>query len=622
VVLVHPERQVREEASATRGSAIGDHAIIGDGRTTALVDRQGTIDFLCWPRPDSPFIFGALLDPARGGHWRIAPASSARVERRYVESTNVLETRFETASGTAVLTDLMPVYTRHDSSVSSTPEHELLRHVTCGQGSFPLVLELAARPDNARSTARWQQTAPGELRCGAAGGLLLLRSTLDLVVDRDGVIRGRGNLEAGQSHWFSLSLACRGPAVRVPLGAWSEGVKERTVAWWRAWAARSTYAGPHRDAVLRSALALRLLIYPPSGAVLAAPTTSLPERLGGELNWDYRYCWLRDAALSVRALLGLGYSDEARAFVGWLLHSTRLTRPALKVLYDVFGERPAAERELPHLSGHRGSRPVRVGNAADQQLQLDIYGEVIDAAFQVCLAGHALDRTTGRLLVDLGRYVLKNWSHGDQGLWEPREPPAHHVHSRVLCWVALDRLVRLREDGAIHLGRRRLRSFEAARDAIRAEVEARGWNEAQESYTDLLDGARADASLLLLSWYEFHPPTHPRLRATRARIRESLDAGGGLLFRNPTDRSRGEGAFGICSFWDVEHLARGGAMADAAVLFDQVLGYQNDVGLFGEQIDPRDGSALGNFPQAFTHVGVISAALALEERARSEGGRP
>lgn len=622
MVLVHPERQARLDTSEASVSAIGEHAIIGDGRTTALIDRAGTVDWLCWPGPDSPFLFAALLDAERGGHWRVGPAARRRVERRYVDDTNVLETRFQSASGTAVLTDLMPIYTRDDSRAFLTPEHELLRLVRCEQGSVPIELELAARPDYARSTARWRQTAPGELRCDGHGGRFLLRSTLDLSVDADGVVRGQGCLEAGQTHCFSLSLASQGPAVRVPLGAWSETVKDRTERWWRAWAGRSKYTGLHRDAVIRSALALRLLVYPPSGAILAAPTTSLPERLGGDLNWDYRYCWLRDAALSIRALLGLGHADEASAFVRWLLHTTRLTRPALRVFYDVFGKQPPPERELSHLGGHRGSRPVRIGNGADRQLQLDTYGEVIDAAFQVCLAGHPLDRTTGRMLVDLGRYVLKNWHRGDQGLWEPRQPPAHHVHSRVLCWVALDRLVRLHEAGALRLGRSRLRIFEAARDAIRAEVEARAWNVAHETYGDVLDGAGADASLLLLSWYEFHPPAHPRMRGTRTRIREKLDAGGGLLYRNVTDRERGEGAFGICSFWDVEHLARGGGtLADATSLFEELLSYQNDVGLFGEQIDPRDGSALGNFPQAFTHVGLISAALALEERAtRDRGG--
>lgn len=602
-----------------RETAIEGHAVIGDGRSAALVDRSGSVAWLCWPRPDSPSLFAALLDAARGGHWRIAPSVEAHVERRYVSGSNVLETRFEAAGGAAVLTDLMPIYTREDARAHLTPEHELLRLLTCERGQVPVELELAPRVDYARAAPRWRRMAPGELRADVQGGRLVLRSTLDLVVDEDGVARARTLLEAGQTHRFSLSLACRGPAVLVPLGRWTDAVRERTDAWWRRWSSRARYWGPHREAVVRSALALRLLVYPPSGAILAAATTSLPERLGGDLNWDYRFCWLRDAALAARSLLGLGYVDEARAFVGWLLHTTRLTRPALKVLYDVFGERPAPERVLDHLAGHRGSRPVRVGNAADQQLQLDTYGEVIDATFQLCAQGHRLDATTGRLLVDLGRYVLDNWRRPDQGLWEPREAPRHHVHSRVLCWVALDRLLQLADHGAVRLSRRTRARFEAARDEIRAEVEAAGWNAQRASYADVLGGEEVDASLLLLSWYGFHPPAHPRLQGTYARVQRALGARGGLLFRHAADRARGEGAFGICGFWAVEHLARGGgSLTEADALFTRLLAYQNDVGLFAEEVDPRDGAALGNFPQAFTHLGLISAALALEERAARE----
>lgn len=592
--------------------------MIGDGRSAALVTRDGTVDWLCWPRFDAPPLFAALLDPERGGHWRLAPGEPARVERRYVPGTNVLETRFRCATGAVLVTDLSPVHTREDARRWLVPEHELQRVVTCEEGSVEVELELAPRTDWGRAPAPLRPAGPGDVRADLGRGRLVLRSTVALTV-RDGVARARARLGPGERWACSLSLACRSPAVLVPLESWCDGARERTIAWWRGWSGRVQYVGPYREAVVRSALTLRLLVFPPSGAIVAAPTTSLPERAGGALNWDYRYCWLRDAALTARALLGLGYQEEARAFVSWLLHSTRLTRPALRVLYDLFGRPPPRERTLEHLAGFGGARPVRVGNGARDQLQLDVYGEVIDATFQLCLEGATLDRTTRRLLRDLGRYVCRHWREPDQGIWEPRGAPRHHVHSRVLCWVALDRLLKLAERGELELSRRERRCFEEHRAAIRHEVEERGWSPTLESYTQTLDGSAVDASLLLLSWHDFHAPDHPRLRATHARIRRDLGARGGLLRRYEPEPGGDEGAFGICGFWAVEHLARGGGtLQEASRLFEDLLRFGNDVGLFAEEVDPRDGSALGNFPQAFTHVGLINAALALEARARTE----
>ncbi|MCO5168739.1 MAG: glycoside hydrolase family 15 protein [Planctomycetes bacterium] len=602
-------------------SSIDDHAAIGDGRTAALVDRSGAIDWLCWPRFDGVPLFAALLDARRGGHWRLGPTGPAEVERRYLPGTNVLETRFRARGGVAVLTDLMPLHTRADSRRELTPEHELLRLVSCPDGEVELELELAPRAAWGRAPVDLRRPSPRELRADLERGRLVLRSPVDLEL-RDGVARARVRLRAGQTLSWSLSLACRGPAVLVPLGERSTQVLERTAAWWRAWSARARYEGPYRQQVLRSALALRLLVYPPSGAVVAAPTTSLPERPGGNLNWDYRYCWLRDAALTTRALVGLGYEDEAHAFVGWMLHATRMSRPALRVLYDVFGEHPPPERTLEHLEGFQGARPVRVGNAADAQRQLDVYGEVIDAAFLLCERGMTLDRSTGRMLLDFGRYVCRHWPEPDHGIWEPRGAVRHHVHSRVLCWVALDRLLRLCDQGVLRSPPALRRRFEANRAMLRREVEERGWSPRAGAYTQVLGGRALDASLLLLSWYGFHPADHPRMRSTYRRIRRDLGAPGGLLYRYAPDPDAPEGAFGICSFWAVEHLARGGgSLKEATALFEDLLGYANDVGLYAEEVDPRDGAALGNFPQAFTHVGLINAALALAERARAEGRR-
>ncbi|HET8632070.1 MAG TPA: glycoside hydrolase family 15 protein, partial [Thermomicrobiales bacterium] len=425
--------------------------------------------------------------------------------------------------------------------------------------------------------------------------------------------RGVARIRAGERRYLSCTYGEEVPAVVPPLGEMARARVERSARWWRDWAARCAYRGPYREAVVRSALALKLMAYAPSGAVVAAPTTSLPEQLGGVRNWDYRYCWLRDASFTLRALYALGYREEAEAFLGWMLHATRLTWPELQVLYDVFGEAHLPERALPHLDGYAGSRPVRVGNDAHGQLQLDVYGEVLDAVARFARHGGRFDRDTVRLLDGLGHTVCARWREPDEGIWEGRSGRFHHTHSKALCWVALDRLIQMRAAGQLHVC---VDTFRAERDAIRREVERRGYNERLGSYTRTLDGDELDASLLTLPLYGYIDAQHPRMRATCARIHERL-ARDGLVYRyeSKTDDGLppGEGAFGICSFWAVECLARGGDVAAATRAFERLLGCANDVGLFAEEIDPATGAALGNFPQAFTHVGLINAALTLAE---------
>jgi GH15 family glucan-1,4-alpha-glucosidase len=418
-------------------------------------------------------------------------------------------------------------------------------------------------------------------------------------------------VRAGDRICCSLAYTKADIGVIAPLGAAAEQRLEDTVKWWQSWSRQARYAGPYRDAVVRSALALKLLTYALSGAVVAAPSTSLPESLGADRNWDYRYCWLRDAALTMRAFIGLGYLDEARAFFDWMLHATRLTWPELRVLYDVYGRTELTEKELGHWRGFCDSRPVRIGNGAHSQLQLDVYGAV-------CLAAHEFARATGtlaadeaRLLRGFGQSVCREWQQPDHGIWEIRGEPRQYTFSKVMCWTALDALIQLSERGLMSVppGARE------ARTALRELIETRGYNPGLRTYTAALDGEDVDASLLLLGCLGYADPASEHMRGTYSRVHERL-ARNGLLLRY----ERGfdgfaapEGAFGICSFWAIDNLARRGDREEAHRAFRHVTGLANDVGLLAEQIDPDSGVLLGNFPQAYTHVGLINAALAMEQ---------
>lgn len=592
---------------------IHDHGVIGNCRSAALVSRRGTIDWLCWPRFDSPSIFGALLDD-RAGHWSLHPTAPFSSRQRYVPGTNVLETRFRTAGGSVVVTDFMPAVSEEEKHELLLAEHEILRLVRCEGGEVEIESVLRPRPGYAQGAFRIRDAGKLGVRIHTDQGLMIARGSVPLAIVDGEEIRGRKLLREGDELYFSLVFAADAPAVLAP-GESCRKLYEHTLRFWRGWVSKLRYHGPMREAVERSALALELLVYAPSGAVVAAPTTSLPERVGGDLNWDYRYCWLRDASLTVRALFGLGFDDEAEAFVSWLLHSTRLTQPRLRVLYDVYGNAPARERELDHLGGYFGSRPVRVGNAADEQLQLDVHGEVVDAVAHFVRRGGRLDLETERMLVSFGDYVCRRWTEPDEGIWEPRSGRRHHTHSLVLCWVALDNLLRLHDQG--HLAGIPVERFARTRDRIRREVETRAWNPHLRAYVSELEGETVDASALLIAWYGFEPPDSERMRLTYARIREELGAGGGLLYRYRSADSPGEAAFGICSFWGAEYLALGGgSVEEAQDLLETLCGYANEVGLFGEEIDPVRRVAAGNFPQAFTHVGLVNAALTLSHRLR------
>jgi len=361
-----------------RPPKIHDYAVIGDCRTAALIAHNGSLDWLCWPRFDSPSIFAGILDSERGGGWRIAPVGAYSSSRKYSGESNVLETTFVCSSGVAVLTDLMPVCSEEDKRKTLLADHEILRQIECTGGEIGIELAFEPRANYGRDPVRIRDRGALGFSMEVGAGVYWLRSTRPLGYYRSEII-GRFRLRAGELAHFSFSYAGDAPVVLPRLGEDARQRIRMSIEWWQAWARRANYDGPYREAVIRSALALKLLAYAPSGAIVAAPTTSLPERIGADLNWDYRFCWLRDASLTTRVLLGLGYHDEAEAFLEWMLHATRLTQPELRILYTVFGERAPAERELQHLSGYMRSRPVRVGNAARGQLQLDVYGEVMDA---------------------------------------------------------------------------------------------------------------------------------------------------------------------------------------------------------------------------------------------------
>lgn len=589
---------------------ISDYAVIGDCRSAALISREGSIDWLCWPGFDSPSVFARILDRFRGGAWSIFPSGRFESRRRYIGDTPVLRTEFSAAGVSFSLTDFMPAAGEKEKRRLFRPDHEIIRIMRCEQGEGEFVMSFVPRPQYGREISLRGDSRG--VRCVLPSGLLTLTSEAPLAVLKSSA-GTKMSLKAGESCRFSLTFNSLAPATIHPLGGWSEDSLSRTLRWWEAWASLSRYSGKYRSQVMRSAVTLKLLNFSPSGTFIAAPTTSLPEQTGGALNWDYRYCWLRDSSLTVRALTSLGYHEEAKAYVSWLLHSTRLTLPELGVLYDVYGRRPGREREID-FSGYADSSPVRTGNAAASQLQLDVYGELADAAFTMLKDESRLDKETRGMLLQLGEFVRRHWGDRESGIWEVRGEPRRHTHSLALCWVCLDRLSGLSARGLLP----EIPAGHYARDMerIREQLEKRSWNFRLGSFVSTLDGEELDASLLLLPLYGFIDAGDARMRSTYERIREMLGAGPGLFYRN---RHFSEGAFAVCSCWAADYLSRGGgSLEEADGIFGEFLGYANDVGLFGEEIDPVSGEALGNFPLAFTHLGVINTAVAFERGERRE----
>jgi Glucoamylase and related glycosyl hydrolases len=600
---------------------IADYAIVGCTRSVALISRGGSIDWLCWPRFDSESIFGRILDAEKGGFFAIRPAIACIASRHYLDRTNVIETTFTTESGVARLLDLMPVMTEEEKGKRLTPFRQLLRRVEVVEGEVPIEVTYAPRPDYGRVNPKLE-VRRDSVSCAWGARVLNLRSDAAFSVDEN-TATARITLRAGESRTFALGFDEQTPAVLPALGDEAAAGIERTIDFWRSWSAQLTYDGPHRDIVLRSVLVLKLLTYAPSGAIVAAPTTSLPESIGGERNWDYRYCWLRDASWTVSALFDCGFSTEGAAFLDWLLYSTRLTQPHLQMLYDVFGEAQLPETTLDHLDGYRGSRPVRIGNAAHAQFQLDVYGEVLGAMEEATRRGERLDRDVQHLLRRLTEIVCRRWQEPDAGIWEKRGAPRQHVHGKVMAWSALDSALRIADRCHIEVDRAHL---ERTKAEIKKAVMERGFNVRRNTFVGIFDEEEVDASLLFVSRVGFIDPTDPRMLGTIDAIRAGLEHKG-LLDRYDTRKTPdgllpSEGAFAACTFWLVEALALAGRIDEARSLFDSMIQRANDAGLFSEEIDVRTGALLGNFPQALTHIALLNAALRLEESEKKGKAEP
>lgn len=581
--------------------AIERYALIGDMQTGALVGDDASVDWLCVPRFDSDACFAALLGTAEHGRWALSPpAPPRRTRRAYREGTLVLDTELELDDGTVRVTDFMP---------PRAVDPVLVRIVECTRGRAELEMTLAPRFGYGRQ-APWVRLVPGGATMVAGPDALALATPARISAARDHV-HGRLRLVQGERTTFTLAWRRSYEAARPapePLRALGE-----TEAFWRRWSARCTFEGPHRDAVLRSLVTLKALTFAPSGGIVAAPTTSLPEALGGVRNWDYRFCWVRDATFTLFSLVLAGYVDEARAWREWLLRAAAGDPAQLQIMYGVDGERRLTERELPWLPGYQGARPVRIGNAASEQLQLDVFGELLDALHQAHRAGVPPSADDWALETALLEHLEKIWREPDQGIWERRSAPAPLTHSKVMAWVAFDRAVSSVERMGLPGPAARWRRL---RDEIHAEVCARGFDRARNSFVQAYGSTELDASLLLVPLVGFLPPDDPRVRGTVDAITREL-VEDGLVVRYRSERASdglppGEGVFLPCSFWLADCLGLLGRHDEANRLFHRLLALRNDVGLLSEEYDPRARRLVGNFPQAFSHVALVNAARNLE----------
>ncbi len=624
---------------------INSYGVIGNCRSVVLVAPDGSIDWGCLPDFDNPAIFCRLLDAENGGYFQIAPSDSTIPGlQRYLPESNVLQTRFTSISGEIALTDFMPVETLSAQALQATQvagqAHGaeapccLLRSVECTRGELPVSLTLKATPHYAAAASaayltsgqRGAVISGGEQHLGLA--IVEAPSSYTLTIEQGAeeettLVCAQATLRQGERLLFALGMADTAQKARTlvenpPSQRSFDKALAATLRCWRSWATRSSYQGRYAAWVQRSALVLKMMTYAPSGAIVAAPTTSLPEEVGMVRNWDYRYTWLRDASFTLYALGTLGYTEEAHAFTHWLRRLPCTGCEDLQIMYGIRGERDLIERELPHLSGYRSSRPVRIGNGAAEQKQLDVFGEVLDCihfyrrqgGFE--RHGETLDGPMWEMMRNLVEHVCAHWHEPDNGIWEVRGSPRHFVYSKVMCWVALDRGIRAAQQLQLEAD---LPRWCFMRERIRADILTRGYNTRLGAFTQAYDDTALDAANLLLPLVGFISPNDPRMRSTVERIIEHLSDEHGFIYRyHSCDGVAGlEGTFTICTFWLVDNLAMQGRLSEARSLFERLLTCAGRLGLFSEEIDTRDNVALGNYPQAFTHIALINSALNLQK---------
>ena len=585
---------------------ISAYGVIGDMRTAALVGLNGSIDWCCFPDFPSASIFAAILDTRHGGRFQISPAGKYTSEQRYLPATNVLVTTFHDGAGLVELSDFMPV-----GPNGKRPGYpEIHRHAKCTRGQMDLVICFSPGFDYAVKPARIIARRNGLLATDDDNEAAALSAPRDLWWDLgENGATAKLRLSAGEEALFVLRYD---DDEVLPIDAYASRERfDETIEFWAAWAATIRYEGAHRGVVERSALALKLLCYEPTGAIIAAPTTSLPEEMGGTRNWDYRFTWLRDASFTLDALQGLGQYAEASAFMAFLRRVTRKATDAhLQIMYGVDGSRDLPERTLAHLSGYRDSAPVRIGNAAVDQLQLDVYGEILATAYTWSRTS-AVGEGTWWSLSRLVDWIAVHWRDPDSGIWEVRANAEHYVMSKVMCWVALDRGIRMAREFGLPAD---LERWEAARDAVWMEVMERGWSDRRESFVQFYGTDALDAANLIIPIVGFLPPDHPRVKSTIAATLHDLTSDDQELvyrYRNDDGLPGTEGVFSICTFWMAQALVLSGEAEKGERIFCRMLRHANHVGLYSEELDPKSGAFAGNFPQGLTHIALINCALAL-----------
>lgn len=594
---------------------ISDYGLIGNCRSAALVSKYGAIDWCCIPEFHSPALFSAILDNEKGGSFSICPANDFETEQNYIRRTNVLETTFSNAEGAVRVTDCFVGLEEEDKIVELFPDHEILRVVEGVSGSVKMKVEYCPKIFYGKKAAKLKQFGKLGVHLYYREIICVLQSThpqMELNEEKN-TVTAEFTINPGETIVFSLSCSTQHPTIIPEIATTALTRLQKTKDYWTTWAGRCKYNGVFKEEVIRSALVLKLLTHAPSGAIVAAPTTSLPEYIGGVRNWDYRYCWLRDASFTVRALIKLGYHDEAHAYMSWILHATRLTQPKLQVLYNVFGTARLNEKKLGWLGGYKHSKPVRLGNDAHRQFQLDVYGEVLDAIYAYAKIDGGFDIGTKKFIIGLGKTICKNWMNKDDGMWEIRSRSVHHTHSKVMAWVGLDRLIRLcKKYGWTDVPEA---EFVHTKQKIEHAIETHGFNEQVGSYVNDFNSDAPGTALLTLSLVGYCDPKSKKMISTVRHVEGHL-CQNGFVYRylNVDDGLPGnQGAFIVGNFWLIENLAKQGKIDEAIDLFHHTIKFASYNCLLSEEIDPANIEWLGNYPQAFSHIGLINAALSIDE---------